>query len=253
MRNGGYCRRVLLLCCLLPLGAAHAASAPQVEEALSAQQRAAAESQRRIDGLDDATRKSLLEYRAALLRAEQLRLYERQLEAQLQTQKERLASIEADLGRVEQSRAAMVPLQVRMSDALEAFIAADQPFGLEERQARLAKLRQQLSDPEVGLSAQYRALYEAWQAEAADGQRLAAERVSLPGSGSGQLVDLLRIGRLALFAMSLDASEAWIWNRDSRRFSPLPASALPGLKQALRVAQEQAAPSLLALPVEGAR
>ncbi len=229
-------------------GVVYAAGAERVESEISASQRAAAVSQERIDGLDDATRKALQEYRGALLRAEQLRLYKQQLEQQVQTQQARLAEIDEALGRVEESRAAMVPLLVRMTDALDEFVKADQPFNLEKRQSRVAELRKLLADPEVGLAEQYRAVYGAWEAEAQSGRLLKAERVNLPGAPRSQLVDLLQVGRLALYAISLDATEAWQWNAQSRRFDSLPATSLPALKQALRVAQEQASPSLLNLP-----
>ncbi len=228
--------------------AAQAASADRVETEIVRGQRAAALSQERIDGLDDATRKALQEYRGALLRAEQLRLYKQQLEQQVQTQQARLADIEAALGRVEESRAAMVPLLVRMTDALAEFVAADQPFNREARDKRVADLRTMLADPEVGLAEQYRAVYSAWEAEAQAGRMLKAERVNLPGAPRSQLVDLLQVGRLALYAISLDATEAWQWSAESQRFVSLPATSLPALKQALRVAQEQASPALLNLP-----
>lgn len=227
---------------------AFAASAEQVEGQISASQRAAAASQKRVDGLDDQTRKALQEYRGALLRAEQLRLYKQQLEQQVETQQARLDEIEESLGRVEESRAAMVPLLVRMTDALDQFVSADQPFDLEARQERVARLRKLLADPEVGLAEQYRAVYGAWEAEAQTGRLLKAERVNLPGAPRSQLVDLLQVGRLALYAISLDATAVWQWNAETQRFESLPATSLPALKQALRVAQEQASPSLLNLP-----
>jgi len=232
----------------MAVSAAQAASADRVESEIGRGQRAAALSQERIDGLDDATRKALQEYRSALLRAEQLRLYKQQLEQQVQTQEARLADIEASLGRVEESRAAMVPLLVRMTDALAEFVAADQPFDREARDQRVAELRKLLADPEVGLAEQYRAVYGAWEAEAQAGRVLKAERVNLPGAPRSQLVDLLQVGRLALYAISLDASEAWQWNAQTQRFQSLPATSLPALKQAMRVAQEQASPALLNLP-----
>lgn len=227
---------------------ASAAGVSDVEGAISTDQRRAAASQSKIDRLDDATRKALTEYRGALLRAEQLRLYKSQLENQLATQKARLLEVESAIERVEHTRAAMVPLLVKMVDALEAFVQADQPFAREMREKRVADLRTLLADPQAGLAEQYRAVYAAWEAEAQSGRVMRAERVNLPGAPRSQLVDLIQVGRLALYAVSLDGADAWQWDTQKTRFEPLPASALPALKQVLRVAQEQAAPELLSLP-----
>lgn len=229
---------------------AWAQSVQEVESALQAQSRQAALSQDEIDQLDDATRQALLKYRAALLRAEQLRLYQQQLQAQAQTQKQRLEELEQALARVEATKADMAPVLVRMADALEDFVAADQPFQQDQRRARVAGVRDLLADPEAAMAEQYRGVYAAWQAEADLGRQLAAERVNLPGAAAGQLVDLVAVGRLALYALALDGSMAWQWSPQQRRFGELPVAAVPALQKALRVAQEQAAPSLLTLPEE---
>lgn len=227
---------------------AYAAGVSDVESTISADQRRAATSQSRVDKLDDATREALTEYRGALLRAEQLRLYKAQLESQLATQKARMLEVQSAIERVEETRGAMVPLLVKMVDALEAFVQADQPFDLEARSRRVATLRSLLADPQAGLAEQYRAVYAAWEAEAQAGRVMRAERVNLPGAPRSQLVDLIQVGRLALYAVSLDGADAWQWDAEKSRFEALPTSALPALKQVLRVAQEQAAPELLSLP-----
>lgn len=227
---------------------AAAADIDAVENALVDGQRQAAQSQARVDALDDATRKALNAYRAALLRAEQLRLYREQLEQQLATQTARLETVEGALARVEDTQAAMVPLLVKMTDALEQFVDADQPFDRTARVERVAVLRQTLADPEIGLAAQYRDVFAAWQDEARSGRMLKAERVNLPGAPRQQLVDLVQVGRLALYALALDGSAAWQWDASAGRFAPLATATLPALKQALRVAQEQAAPDLLIIP-----
>lgn len=225
-----------------------AASVSDVEKEMSRSQRAAGQSQQRVDTLDDATKKALQEYRTALLRVEQLRLYKQQLEQQRETQVQRLKDVDEALGRVESSRAAMVPLLVKMTDALEEFIAADQPFRQEARKQKVTDLRALLADPEVGLAEQYRAVYSAWQAEARSGRVIKAERVALPGAARSQLVDLLQIGRLGLYALSLDGSAAWIWDTQVQRFTALAPNTIPALKKALNFAKEHAAPSLVYLP-----
>jgi hypothetical protein len=114
----------------------------------------------------------------------------------------------------------------------------------------VAGVRDYLADPDAAFAEQYRGVYAAWQAEADLGRQLGAERVNLPGAAAGQLVDLVAVGRLALYALSLDGSMAWQWRPQQNRFAELPVAAVPALQKALRVAQEQAAPSLLTLPEE---
>ena len=62
-------------------------------------------------------------------------------------------------------------------------------------------------------------------------------------------MDYLRVGRLALYYVSLDRSEAGLWQPATRQWQTLEGDAVDMLDFALRVARKQAPPNLLQLPL----
>ncbi len=206
-------------------------------------------SQQKIDRLSDQTREMLEKYRAEIWKAQQLQLYVRQLDETIAQQQARKALLAEQLQRLERTRQELVPMLVRMVDGLEKFVSLDVPFLLEERQQRVERLRKLLADPDTPVSEQYRRVFEAYQVEADYGRSLEAWRGAL--MDSAQIVDYLRIGRMAWYYLSLDGKAAWQWDRGRARWLEVPTQHVRAIRKGLQVASEQAAPQLLALPVGG--
>ncbi len=235
------------------LFAATSAQADQrLDEAMATSERTTAasrDSQKRVDKLSDATRELLEAYRSELWKAQQLQLYMRQLDATITEQERRKEELQAQIRQIEETRQALVPMLVRMVDALEQFVELDLPFLLEERRERVARLRKVLADPELPVSEQYQRVLGAFQVEADYGRSLEAWRGALEQGRESRLVDYLRVGRTALYYLSLDRGTGGIWNRARGRWDELPAASLAALKRGVHVAREQAAPELLPLPL----
>lgn len=239
-----------LLVAVWPIAPALAQDALDQAQTTSRQTtRAAADSQKRIDALSDATRALLEKYRAELWKAQQLQLYVRQLTATIEEQERRKTELAAQIERIERTRAELVPMLVRMVDGLEEFVALDVPFLAEERAGRIRRLREVLADPEIPVSEQYRRVFEAYKVEADYGRSLEAWRGPLPDGA--QIVDYLRIGRMAWYYLSLDGQAAWQWDRRRQVWQAVPSTHVGAIRKGLRVASEQAAPELLALPLAG--
>ena len=62
-------------------------------------------------------------------------------------------------------------------------------------------------------------------------------------------MDFLRLGRLGLYYLTLDESEAGYWDKREQRWQVLDDSYRSAILQGLRIAKKQAAPDLLQLPV----
>lgn len=210
--------------------------------------RAASLSQDKIDRLSDQARALLEKYRAQLWKAQQLQLYVRQLESTLKQQEQRKVKLTEQLDRLERTREELVPMLVRMVDGLEQFVSLDLPFLPDERKQRIERLRKTLANPELPVSEQYRRVFEAYQVEADYGRNLEAWRGPL--QGQSQIVDYLRIGRMAWYYLSLDGKAAWQWDRQDASWQAVPSHLVAAIHKGLRVASEQAAPELLALPVK---
>src|SRR3546814_5610422 len=101
-----------------------------------------------------------------------------------------------------------MPLMLRMTDSLEKFVALDLPFLHNERQARIDNLKQALGDPQVNAGEKFRRILEAYQIEVDNGRTLGVERIDIDGSS----MDVLRVGRIGLYALTPDGSSPKMWD-----------------------------------------
>lgn len=240
---------VLGLVSLMWLGGAMAQD--PVDRALTAAERAqreAAASQQRIDQLDDQTRVLLERYRAATWQAQQLTVFADQLEAIAARQEEEKASLRRQIDAMQRTEAELMPLMLRMLNTFETLVARDLPFLETERQERVEQLSQLMSDPDASLAQKYRRLLEAYQIEIAYGQGLDAER----GRIGERTVDILRVGRLALFGLTLDGREAFRWDREAGDWQVADAGLRRSIRQGLRMARDTAPIALMQLPMAAA-
>ena len=219
----------------------------------AATSRAAAASQKRIDNLDEQTRRMLEEYRQASWRAEQLKVYHSELEKLLAVQKAELADLQAQLQGVGSTHPELQPLMLRMVSSLEQFIALDLPFESEARNSRITLLREALADGNTGLAEKFRKVLEAYQAELAYGREVEVTQIALPFSNGEREVELLRLGRSMLYYRTLDGEGVGYWDQEGKRWQPLPVSYRVPLKRAILVAKDRITPELLRLPVPAAK
>ena len=223
-----------------------------VADALDSQesyQRDAAASQRRVEELDDETVALLSEYHTELERLEDLNTYNANLRRMRASQEAEKLRLRQELQEIEVLRREMLPLQVEMIDVLGRFIELDQPMLLAERQARLKVLQDNLGRSDVALGEKYRRIIEAYQIEAEYGHNIEAYEGTLSLDGRELTVDFLRVGRLALYYVNLDRTEAGLWDPSSQQWHSLESDHVDLLDYALRVARKQAPPNLLPLPL----
>lgn len=211
--------------------------------------RASAESQKRIDGIDDSARSMLERYRAATWQAQQLSVYARQLEALLGAQQAEKVSLQQQLVEIERTERELTPLMLRMFDSLDKFVTLDLPFLKQERRERVDNLRRLLSDPEATSAERYRRLLEAYQIEIDYGRSLGVERSQIGSEGAAREVDVLRVGRASLFYLTLDGEEAGRWDAAKKDWTPLENEWRASIRKGLRIAREISAPDVLHLPM----
>lgn len=225
------------------------ASASDVIEQQAQYQQDAQQSQQRIEALDDETMTMVATYNRELERYEDLVTYNENMRQLLASQEQERIRFNGQLNEVEVVRQAIVPLMVEMVDVLDQFIALDQPMLEEERAARLQNLRSIITRSDVDIAEKYRRVIESYQIEAEYGQSLEAYEASVIIDGRERIVDHLRLGRVALYYISLDRQEAGIWHPQSKQWRQLSENYLDALDYAVRVAREQAPPNLIDLPL----
>jgi septal ring factor EnvC (AmiA/AmiB activator) len=205
--------------------------------------------QKHIDELSDQTDELLAKYRTVLTQIDSIGIYNHQLRELIASQDEELASLQDQLDRVEVVGRSVTPLMLRMIDALDATVALDLPYLVEERTERIANLRKLMTRAAVTSAEKFRLIMEAYQTENEYGRTIEAYRSTLKRGDRDIKVDFLRFGRIALVYQTLDGMEAGVWNQAEKTWEPLDASYRTAIRQGLRIARKQAAPDLIRLPL----
>jgi hypothetical protein len=228
------------------VGAASAADpVGQALDATTAANKAARDSQARINQLDDATKQMLERYRSATWQSQQLKVYADQLEELAKGQEAERDSLQRQLTEIDRTERELLPLMLRMTQGLESIVASDLPFLKQERQDRVDGIKRLMADPSASNADKFKRILEAYQIEAEYGRTLGAERTEV----DHRSVDVLRVGRTALFYLSTDGREASWWDAAKASWQPLDSQYISQVRRGLRMARETLAPDLLQLPV----
>ncbi len=209
----------------------------------------AAASQRRVTQLAQQTADLLAEYRAVVRETESLRIYNEQLEKVVTDQRSEIVSINSQLEGLESTNRGVVPLMLEMIDTLDQVVEADMPFRLDERRARVQRLRDMMDQADVTTSEKYRRIMEAYQGELEYGRTTEAYSEALPTTG--QTVEFLRIGRTLLVYQTSDQETTGWFNPSTRTYEELPSKYRLEVKEGLAIARNEKAPNLVTLPVPG--
>ncbi len=178
---------------------------------------------------------------------EGLKVYNDQLNAQLRAQGEAraeiLQSIEDSKGLEEQ----VAPLLTKMLAALDQFVKADLPFHKEERLESIERLQSLMVNPEARTSDRFRNIMDIYTSEIEYGNTFEAYRGTIPVNGEDTVLDILRIGRLALYAQTDDRKTSFMWDTVSNGWVEIDSHR--DIRNAIKVASKTVAPELLNLPI----
>lgn len=209
----------------------------------------AAKSQQRVTSLAQQTSDLLAEYRAVVRETESLKIYNDSLEAIVQDQRDEVVSINNQLEGLEATNRGVVPLMLEMIEMLGQIVENDMPFRLEERRARVQRLRDMMNQADVTTSEKYRRVMEAYQGELEYGRTTEAYSEALPTTG--QTVEFLRVGRTLLVYQTSDQVTTGWFNPTTRTYEELPNKYRLEVKEGLAIARNEKAPNLVMLPVPG--
>ncbi|MFC3293795.1 DUF3450 domain-containing protein [Modicisalibacter luteus] len=216
------------------------------EESIEAQ-REQAELQEKIDAADEATREALRELRAAEREANRLRAYNAELAPLVERQSDAIVQREQALSTLSETREALPVLMRDMVDRLRRWVEADLPFLQEERLARVDELENMLADAEMSASDKLDRVLAAWRTELDYGREMDAWRGQLVGAENRE-VDYLRLGRVGWYYVAPDGSKGGVWKSRANQWQSLNDEQLAEVRKGIRIAREQRAPELLALP-----
>ena len=211
---------------------------------------AGAKDQTKVDSVADQTEKIVNDYRAVTKVVDGLRVYNALLQTQLNNQDAEMQSLTESIGNIALIERQIVPLMLRMLDALEGFISLDTPFLMKERTERIGRLREMMERSDVTAAEKLRRVIEGYQIENDYGRTIEAYKGSTEINGNEIEVDFLRIGRVALLYQTVGGATTGSWDKTAGAFVELPPSTYKAQVAAgLKVARKQIAPDLMIVPV----
>jgi len=205
--------------------------------------------QKRIDDLSDETRSMLEEYHTLNRELGALKIYNGQVERLVKSQEEEKALLERQMVDIELTQREIVPLMLRMIEALATFLDSDAPFLPDERRQRVRLLRELMDRSDVSVAEKYRRVLEAYQIEIEYSRTIEAYRDELEIDGVLRTVDVLRVGRVGLQYQTLDGKQSGYWDASAKAWIALSGQDSLAIRQGLRVARKQVAPDLLRIEV----
>lgn len=239
---------------VIGLGFGQDAIAQEVDTVLKAgadKTAAAQQSQKRIDQLAEQTYDVLQDFRMVNKQIEGLRVYNAQLGKQIENQQQSMADIAASIENATVIERQIMPLSIKMLDALEQYINLDLPFEREARLTSVARVRANLDATRFSAAEKFRQVLELYDIESGYGETIDQYSGLLPIDGQDRQVTFLRIGRIALLYQTSDQSQAGVWDSTGGQWQALPSGEYrSAVAKAVRIAKKQAAIDVLRLPIQ---
>ena len=228
----------------------NAASVDSTLDASAKKTAKAQQSQQKIDNLSDQTTELFQTFKQVNKQVEGLRVYNAQLEAQVEHQQKTMADLEASIENAAIMERQITPLTLKMIDSLDQFVNLDLPFLLDERKQRVTRLRENLNRSDLSAAEKFRQVLEAYKIESEYGTRIDSYTDMVNVSGQDREVNILRVGRIALLYQTANQQYSAVWNRNTKQWQLLDGSdEQEALAKGIRMANKQVAVDMLELPI----
>ena len=206
-------------------------------------------SQAKIDKIYDQTEEITGQFRVESQRLEDLKIYNSQLQRQIDSQLKTIGQLTQSIDEITIVERQISPLLLKMIASLETFVSLDIPFLLDERQKRIAFLKDMMDRGDVTPAEQFRQVFESYQIENEYGSTIETYKGKLQLDGAEKEVNFLRIGRVALIYQTFDGKQQGMWNSKTAAWEPVGTEYFTSIRQGFKVASQQAAPELIVLPI----
>jgi len=229
-------------------GSVFAQSVDRVLQAEDRRLNLAQQSQERVNTIVERTRSLEDQYRAINKEIDGLKVYNRLMTAQTGGQLADLQDIALSMDQVDVINRQIFPMMERMIDGLEQSVDLDVPFLMEERNDRVAGLKDIMERSDVSVAEKFRKVLEAYQIENDYGTSSEWYTQSLTFDEATRSFNILRIGRIGLYFQSDDSKITGRWDNINREWV-MDDSARNDIRKGLRMAKQLMAPELIIIPV----
>ncbi len=210
----------------------------------------ARKSQERINRLQSETDDLVARFKQTNKTIEGLKIYNSQLERQLQSQQEILVRLEDSIGEITVIQRQIQPLVLEMLEGIQQFVELDAPFRKEVRLGRIAKLREMMDDADITIAEKFRQVLEIYSIESEYARKIDTYEDTLEIGGEPLIVNILAIGRIALMYQTADGSQTGAWDKSTQQWVSLDDGEyrVP-VRNAIRIAQKKAQNDIMLLPI----
>ena len=226
---------------------------PKIDAVLKVSQTktvAAQQSQKRIDKLQEETASLLQKFKVVNKEIEGLRVYNSQLEKQLENQLKVISDLEESIANVTVIERQIQPLILRMLDGLEQFVALDVPLFADERRERLQNLRDNQDRADISVAEKFRQVLEAYAIEQEYGRSVHHYTDTLEVGGQPREVNIFALGRVSVLYQTKDGKYAGAWDSRQRAWVELDAAQYrSAIVKGIKIAKKQASNDVMSLPV----
>ena len=178
-----------------------------------------------------------------------LRYRQKKLRRYITERQAKIAELEKGIAEQQVIARELEPFLDHTLEQARTFYQQGLPFLAAERRQRFAELESCLNSYEASLAEKLRRVLEMLQIEAQYGHQVEAYDQVLKLSGVETTVNVLRLGSIGLYYLTLDGEDAGWYNPEKGKWESLPGRFLEPIKEGLRMAMKQRAIDLVRLPV----
>jgi len=207
-------------------------------------------SQAKVDKIVDSSQARLVEYRSLLKQVGGLKVYNKQLSTQIESQLQLIEKFEDSTAQVALIERQMLPLIIKMVESLSQFVDLDLPFHEQERAERILFLEENIERSDVDISEKFRQVLEVYQIENEYGRKIDSYSQIISIDGQEQDVNVLRVGRVALVAQTKDTKLSAVYDKATKNWLVLDNGLYRNsIKNGIKMANKQASISVMTLPI----
>ena len=231
--------------------AVQATEVSEVLKAGSVKVQAAKTAQTKVDRIADQTDGLLQEFKQVNKQIESLRVYNSQLERQIDSQKQMMAELVESIENATVIERGISPLMENMLKALRTFVELDVPFKTEQRAQAVEDLFDNLDSAKFSSAEKFRQILEIYDIESEYSLSLETYRdlVDINADGSEVEVDMLRVGRVALMYQTKDKSQTGAWNKVTGSWETLGSDYRRPVDQGIRIAKKLSPQDVMEMPI----
>ncbi|MCK9505943.1 MAG: DUF3450 domain-containing protein [Porticoccaceae bacterium] len=205
-------------------------------------------SQKRVDSIADKTYDILQDFKTVNKQIEGLRVYNAQLDRQIANQKQTMKDLEESMANATEMERQILPLTLKMLDALKQFIELDLPFKKGERIAAIDKVRENLDSDRFSAAEKFRQILELYDIESQYSRTIDQYEGMVDIDGQERQVSFFRVGRIALMFQTSDQKVTGVWDADNNTWQEV-NDFRSAVAKGIRIAKKQAAIDILTLPI----